>query len=189
VTAGRSGTAHSYLDEPWDFSREPDEATIYRQALETLMKDRYLSALEIGCCIPDQTPSVAEHCDHLLVIDRSNPAIEEAKLRYRSLENVQFARQSVPYEYPHGCFDLTILSVGDYLTPQDLATLAAQIEDHTAQDGELLLSQGRTRSSERPLTGDQVHDFFLARQDWMRLAGTVRRQYRTDLFAKAGQRP
>ncbi len=185
VTRNCSGNLHTYSDDPWSFATEPDEGAIYGRALEALLEKHYIRALEIGWFMQSQTWLVAKYCDRLLAVNRSNEAINEAKLRHKGLNNVEFARKSVPYDYPGGCFDLTVLSIGDYFTRQDLAALADQITDHTARNGELLLVHWRQQSSDRPLNGDDVHDFFLERRDWMRLAGTTRSRYRIDLFAKA----
>ncbi len=178
---------YSASEDPWNFAGSEYEADKYRETLSGLARSTYRRALEIGCSIGVQTAMLAGRCDRLLALDVSEQAIERARSRCAHLDNVEFAVAEIPKEYPAGCFDLTILSeVGYYFALADLATLADRIAAHSQAGAHLLLVHWLPFVPEYPITGDQVHEYFLGRQDWQWLTGCKRERYRIDLFAKLG---
>ena len=174
-------------EDPWNFAASEYEKTKYQETLGTLDRERYGCALEIGCSIGVQTEMLAARCEHLTAIDISEQALEKARLRCRNLHNVQFFRMAVPDEYPEGTFELSILSeVGYYLAKPDLVRLAERIAKQSRGDGELLLVHWLPFVPDYPLTGDEVHELFLGRDEWTRVASARREQFRIDLLRKRG---
>ena len=170
-------------EDPWNFETSSYERTKYGDTLDTLNRPRYSRGLELGCSIGVQTRMLAERCNELVAVDASQLALDRAKDRCRDLMNVEFARMTIPAEYPVGCFDLTVLSeVGYYFSAPDLSALANTILEHSNAGSQLLMVHWLLEVHDYPITGDNVHELFLARPEWS-LAQSVRREkYRIDLL-------
>ena len=96
----------------------------------------------------------------------------------------------VPDEFPGQQFDLILLSeVGYYWSPADLARAAEQLIGGLNPGGQLLLVHWTPVVHDYPLTGDEVHDFFLAKatanEPLRHLAGQRHKTYRLDLFERS----
>jgi len=169
--------------DPWDFATSPYEREKYERTLGALTRDRYTNAFEIGCSIGVLTSSLAARCDHLLSVDVSESALQQARERNAGSANIEFQVLAVPGEYPRNMFDLTVLSeVGYYLSFEDLKTLAGRIHQHTNPEGHLLLVHWIPYVEDYPLTGDQVHDYFLSLPEWTCLSQFRAPQYRVELL-------
>ena len=172
--------------DPWNFATSEYEAEKYRQTLSALPRARYGNAFEIGCSIGVLTAQLAGRCGHLLSVDVSEDALRQARERCANLPNVAFEKRAVPAEYPDRSFDLTVLSeVGYYLNFPDLARLADLIAAHTNPRGQLLLVHWLPVVPDYPLTGDQVHDFFLCRPQWTPVSSFRAQQYRIEVLELA----
>ena len=175
-------------DDPWDFATSPYEAGKYAATLAALPLSRYERALEAGCSIGILTEKLASRCHHLLSLDVSPAALQQARTRCAALPQVTFERRYLPGEFPAGSFDLILVSeVGYYLSMPDLLALRAKCLNQLAPGGHLLLVHWTPYVPDYPLTGDQVHATFLeARGPGLRhLSGHREEKYRLDLFEKA----
>jgi 2-polyprenyl-3-methyl-5-hydroxy-6-metoxy-1,4-benzoquinol methylase len=147
--------------DPWQFRTSEYERDKYQATMASLSKDRYASALEVGCSIGVLTRLLSPRCNGLLAIDASATAIEEAKsINGRS---VTFRVANLPAEFPEGTFDLIVLSeVLYYFDKSDLAQVTRLCSDAISQDGEIVLCHwlGET---DYPLTGAEASELF-ARQ-------------------------
>ncbi len=171
-------------EDPWNYADSPYEKEKYERTL-AMLPGHNGNALEIGCSIGVFTALLAPRCDRLLSIDTSERALERARQHCRDIANVQFERLSIPAEYPDGQFDLTVLSeVGYYFSIEDLGVVADKIDAHAAEGGQLLLVHWLPFVPDYPLTGDQVHDFFLQRPGWARRQSATEPKYRIDLLQK-----
>ena len=172
--------------DPWNFVHSEYEAGKYRQTIATLNRDCYSRAFEIGCSVGVLTALLAERCGHLLAVDVSEEALRQARQRCFSMPQVAFQNLAVPGQYPETSFDLTILSeVGYYLSFPDLEKLAHLITQHTAHEGQVLLVHWLPAVAEYPLTGDQVHDYFLSLPDWNCVSEFRTPEYRIELLQAA----
>lgn len=172
--------------DPWNFATSQYEADKYKQTLAVLPESSYRSVLEIGCSIGVLTSQLADRCDQLLSIDVSETALQAARKRCAHLPQVRFKRLTVPGEYPPGCFDLTVVSeVGYYLSKPDLEKLAFRIKQQTNPQGQLLLVHWLPFVADYPLTGDQVHEYFLSLPDWKCLTSFQAPQYRLELLQRS----
>ena len=177
-------------DDPWDFAASPYEAGKYAVTLTVLPRERYSSALEIGCSIGVLTARLAERCERLLSLDVSEAALSQARKRCAALPQVSFERRYLPGEFPGGTYDLILVSeVGYYLALPDLLRLRERCVSQLAAGGHLLLVHWTPWVPEYPLTGDQVHASFAeeatapgGRLD--HLANRREERYRLDLFAR-----
>jgi cyclopropane fatty-acyl-phospholipid synthase-like methyltransferase len=176
---------YSTNPDPWDFASSPYEAEKYRRTLDSLPRDHYDSVLEIGCSIGILTSQLAARCGRLLSIDVSEAALQSARVRCAGIPNVSFEHLAVPHEFPPGCFDLTVVSeVGYYLGYPDLAKLGSLLEQHSAPNGQLILVHWLPFVEDYPLTGDQVHEYFLSLPHWECLTHFRAPQYRLELLQK-----
>jgi 2-polyprenyl-3-methyl-5-hydroxy-6-metoxy-1,4-benzoquinol methylase len=144
--------------DPWQFRTSEYEGDKYLATLGSLTKDKYTSALEVGCSIGVLTRLLNPRCVHLLAIDASATAIEAAK----SINdpNVAFRIANLPDEFPQGTFDLIMLSeVLYYFSASDLKRVARSCTDSISPDGEIVLCHwlGET---DYPLPGVDASELF-----------------------------
>ena len=147
--------------DPWQFRTSEYERDKYQATMASLSKDRYASALEVGCSIGVLTRLLSPRCNGLLAIHASATAIEEAKSINGG--SVTFRVANLPAEFPEGTFDLIVLSeVLYYFDKTDLERLARSCIDAISRDGEIVLCHwlGET---DYPLTGAEASELF-ARQ-------------------------
>ena len=172
--------------DPWDFETSDYEALKYKSTIDALPKARYDNALEIGGSIGVLTALLANKCDSLLSIDVSETAQKKAIARCRDLPQVRFRIARVPQNFPDESFDLILVSeVGYYLSRLDLNKTRRLILEHLKVGGHLLLVHWTLYAKDYPLTGDEVHDFFLeANKDLKHLKGSRHERYRLDLFER-----
>ena len=130
--------------DPWGFETSPYEQEKYTATLAALPHPHYTEAFEIGCSLGVLTARLALRCAHL-------PQVE--------LRHLQ-----VPKQFPSQQFDLIVLSeVGYYWSPADLARAAGQLLAGLRPGGHLLLVHWTPPVHDYPLTGDDVHDYFLTK--------------------------
>lgn len=173
--------------DPWQFETSEYEAKKYATTLAALPKAQYRSALEIGGSIGVLTEKLAARCQSLLSLDVSAQAQARAKARCHELSQVEFAIMQVPRQYPLRTFDLTLVSeVGYYWGWDDLPQAQQQIAQQLEPGGHLLLVHWTPHVEEYPLTGDQVHEAFLAQvgTTWRPLVSQREDRYRLDLLER-----
>ena len=175
--------------DPWSFATSPYEYQKYKATMAALPRSNYPNAFEIGCSIGVLTQMLADRCDHLLAVDASELPLKTARERLAAYANVTIQQMSIPGDFPDDAFDLIILSeVGYYLSMPDLERARQLLIDRLNPGGHLLLVHWTPFVHDYPLTGDQVHDFFLqeARPEGPLNHLTNQREstYRLDLFEK-----
>ena len=175
--------------DPWKFETSNYETAKYAATLAALPNDRYRSGLEIGGSIGVLTEMLAARCNSLLSIDVSEQAQQQAIARCHSLAHVRFQLACVPESYPDEQFDLTVLSeVGYYWCWDDLKKAQELMLNHLEPGGHLLLVHWTPYADyyDNPLSGDEVHEAFLAlpSSQIKHLRGDRAEQYRLDLFER-----
>lgn len=175
--------------DPWNFAASPYEAAKYAATLAALPRAHYHAAFEAGCSIGVLTEQLAPRCGSLLSIDVSPAALDQARARCAALPQVRFERRYLPGEFPEGTFDLILVSeVGYYLSMPDLLGFRERCINALRPGGHLLLVHWTPFVHDYPLTGDQVHETFLAAATGERLRHLSDRReerYRLDLFERA----
>ncbi len=149
--------------DPWRFATSVYERGKYAATMASLPRERYASALEIGCSIGVLTHELAGRCDALLAIDPVAVALDAARERNRHSPHVTFRQGAVPADYPSGSFDLILLSeVAYYLAGPDLERLVDQVGASLRDGGNVVLVHwlGET---DYPLTGDEAVELFCGR--------------------------
>ncbi len=178
--------------DPWKFETSDYEAKKYAATMAALPQDRYRSALEIGGSIGVLTEMLATRCDSLLSLDVSEKAQQKAIERCQALSHVRFQIMQVPQAYPDEPFDLTVLSeVGYYWCLDDLRKAQQLILHHLEPGGHLLLVHWTPYEAyyHNPLSGDEVHESFLAlpSSQLRHIKGDRAETYRLDLFERIKQ--
>ncbi len=174
--------------DPWGFETSPYERAKYEATLASLPRERYASALELGCSIGVFTRQLARRCDALLAVDVAASALALARERCRDLPQVRFEQAVAPRDWPAGTFDLVVLSeVIYYLDRTDMTALAARVASSLAPGGEAVLVHwlGET---DYPLSGDEAAEGFMAA---LAADATVMHQartaeYRLDVLRRSG---
>ncbi|GAA3978631.1 class I SAM-dependent DNA methyltransferase [Hymenobacter antarcticus] len=175
--------------DPWDFETSPYERAKYAATVAALPRPRYAEAFEIGCSLGVLTAQLAPRCAHLLAVDVSEAALAQARDRCVDLPQVDLRLMRVPEEFPPRQFDLILLSeVGYYWNDADLARAAQQCVTGLKTGGQLLLVHWTPPVHDYPLTGDDVHNYFLAQATdsgpLQHLSGQRHETYRLDLLEK-----
>ena len=172
-------------DDPWEFTTSDYERAKYADTLAHLPLPQYENGFEVGCSIGVLTAQLAAHCTQLLSVDVSERALEQARTRCASLPNVQIEHLQIPEEKPAGQFDLIVISeVGYYWDRSDLDRAMTLLAAHHAPGGHLLLVHWTPPVHDYPLTGDAVHDAWIARSEWRTLSDQARERYRISVLRR-----
>lgn len=176
-------------EDPWKFESSPYEREKYAATVAALPHAHYDRAFEVGCSLGVLTEQLAPRCGHLLAVDVAEAPLVRARQRCAHLPQVEFRLLRLPAEFPEGQFELIVLSeVGYYWSPDDLARAAEQLIAALPTGGQLLLVHWTPYVHDYPLTGDEVHDFFLAKTKengpLHHLNGFRHDTYRLDLLEK-----
>jgi len=187
----------SYFDDvyrantdPWNFETSAYEREKYATTLAALTKPQYAQGFEVGCSLGVLTQQLATRCGHLLAVDVAEAPLQRARERCQDLPQVEFRRMSLPAEFPAGAqFDLIVLSeVGYYWALPDLERTAELLLAALRPGGQLLLVHWTPPVHDYPLTGDEVHDFFLRQAGpagpLRPVSGQRHETYRLDLLEK-----
>ncbi|GAB4024935.1 class I SAM-dependent DNA methyltransferase [Spirosoma koreense] len=149
-------------EDPWSFATSDYEREKYGATLAALPNLRYENAFEIGCSIGVLTRQLAQRCDRLLAVDASELPLPAARQRLAEYPAVTIRQMAIPNEFPADTFDLILLSeVGYYLAIPDLTRARQQLVGQLRPNGQLLLVHWTPPVHDYPLTGDEVHDFFM----------------------------
>ena len=170
-------------DDPWQYASNQYELQKYNQAIQTLPREKYTSALELGCSIGVMTELIAKKCIHLLAIDCAPSALTLARQRCAQLPHVHVKQAAVPREFPDGLFDLiTFCELGYYLSERDLAELYNKIAQALMRGGHLLMVHWKGKIEDGPLTATLVHTMIKSDQRFKRIACVTHPEYLLDLF-------
>ncbi len=176
-------------DDPWNFATSDYERAKYEATIAALPQKHYTHAFEIGCSIGVLSGMLAVRCDALLSVDASELPLKTARERLAKFPRVTVAQRSIPADFPTGQFDLIVLSeVGYYLSIADLTRARTKIVENLTTGGDLVLVHWTPPVHDYPLTGDQVHDRFMAVVGPDQLLTHLQHQragtYRLDVFRK-----
>ena len=173
-------------DDAWNLASSPYERAKFDHTIAVLDDRRYDRAFEVGCAHGVLTEQLSGLCRHLLSIDISAAAIEQARRRLAGKDDVTFAKMAFPRDAPHAeSFDLVVLSeVVYYWSDGDIARAADWLRDAIRPQGRLMLVHW-TGETDYPQTGDEaVAKLRAALGDGVVVETAERREsYRLDLWA------
>jgi alkylation response protein AidB-like acyl-CoA dehydrogenase/SAM-dependent methyltransferase len=171
--------------DPWGFETSEYESEKYNLTLQALPRQKYASGLEVGCSIGVLTACLAPRCQRLLSLDVAELALEQARLRCAHLPQVRFEQMHFPQQAPDDDFDLILISeVAYYWQQADLALAADALAARHLPGGHLVLVHLTEYVPDYPLTGDQVHDYWLARPEWHTLHSERHDRFRLDVLER-----
>jgi len=170
--------------DPWAFETSSYEAAKYDETLGALPKDRFDSALEVGCANGVLTARLGSRCEALLALDVSETAVAAARKRCADQPHIRIERRRLPDEAPAGIFDLILLSeVVYYWDSADIVRLADYVRSVAASGGYVMLVHwiGET---DYPKSGDDaVAELHAALGDEVAVVRSDRHEaYRLDLW-------
>lgn len=158
LTAGFFDEFYAGQRDPWGFETRWYEARKRALTLAVLPRERYGSALELGCSIGVLSRQLADRCESLLATDIAEQPLAVARRRLHGLPGVTVERRTLPAEWPAGVFDLIVLSeIGYYCSPHDLELLLERCRQSLAPAGTLVACHWRHPVGDYPLGGDEVH--------------------------------
>ena len=171
--------------DPWGFESSAYEQEKYADTLRSLPREFYENAFEIGCSLGVLTARLAPRCGRLLAVDGSETPLVRARERCQTLPQVEIRQMQVPDQFPAEQFDLIMLSeVAYYWSPTDFARAQAKIAAHLAPGGQVMLVHWTPPVHDYPLTGDEVHEAFLAIGGFQHLGGHRKETYRLDVLER-----
>lgn len=176
-------------EDPWNFTTSPYERDKYQDTINALSRERYANGFEIGTSIGILSAQLAKRCDRLLTVDASELPLKQARERLNDMPHVRVEQMRVPDTFPNELFDLIVVSeVAYYWSMDDLRKAQRLMVEHLQPGGQLLLVHWTPKVHDYPLTGDEVHEEFLAiardGQPLRHVHGHRAEQYRLDLFEK-----
>ena len=140
--------------EGWDFDGSWYERRKRAVTLAALPRERYRSALELGCATGVLTAALTERADDVLGTDIAAAPLDRARTR---APMARFVQAALPAEWPDGRWDLVVMSeVGYYLSPDDLDATIDRVLGSLDDDGVLVSCHWRHPDDEAVSSGDAV---------------------------------
>lgn len=126
--------------------------------LSTLPRVRFARGWELGCSNGELTEGLAARCEALLATDMSERAVVLARERVGERSDVEIIQACHPAQWPHGNFDLIVLSeIGYYLQPEVLADLIERLQDALVPEGVLVACHWKHAFEQAHQDGLAVH--------------------------------
>ncbi len=171
-------------DDPWSFATSSYEQRKYTLTVDSLPRERYLSAFEPGCSIGVLTELLAPRCDSLLATDIVPCALEQATKRLEDYENVMVDYRAIPESWPDETFDLIVLSeVAYYFDTRSLRDVLEHVECSTGPGAHLIGVHWRGET-DYPLTGDEAHALIDERKSLRNVVHHVEYEFVLDLWER-----
>ena len=159
--------SESYFDalyndnsDPWQYQTRWYEKRKRDMCLAVLPQAKYTSAIELGCGNGVFSALLASRCQTLVSIDGNKQAVQLAKQRLADVRNVKVIQGVIPSVLPtaKSHFDLIVMSeILYYLSPNDIDTVIAWIQQNLAVGGTLLCCHWRYDIDGFTMTGETVH--------------------------------
>lgn len=145
-------------DDPWDYENRWYEQRKRQICLSLLPQANYTAVLEVGCSNGVFSQDLAARCQKLICIDGNATAVQLAQQRLSHVDHVNVLQQQIPCQWPHGQFDLIVISeIAYYLSESELVQLAALAAQSLTPQGMILCCHWRYPIEGFSLTGTQVH--------------------------------
>jgi predicted TPR repeat methyltransferase len=133
--------------DPWESTTaaEQERFAVTLSMLEASQKNRFDSAVELGCAEGIFTKRLAPMCAHLLALDFSEVALERARKRLAGYPGVSFRRWDMRHDKLLEIFDLVVAMgvLTSLYRPGDVKRVADNIIESVESGGFLLFSDVR----------------------------------------------
>lgn len=168
--------------DPWDCATSRYERAKRSATLAALDAGEYDRALEIGCGVGVLTRELARRCRRLVALDVSGVALAQARTRCAGARGVTFGRCEVPAQWPHGRFDLVMLSeVLYFMNRAEIEEVSRLAHDSLEADGACVLVNW-TGENDLPVCGQQAAEIFARAAGWQLRRCSEAQFYRIDLL-------
>lgn len=162
LEAGYFDRLYAADPDPWRFTTSVYEDAKYAATLAALPRERYASAVEVGCSIGVLTERLAARCDRLIGLDVAQAALDAAAARCRDRAGVAFAISTLPATPPPGRFDLIMLSeVLYYFDEAGVRAMAAAVAAMASDGADIMLVHWLGPTPDYPLDGETAVTVFL----------------------------
>jgi SAM-dependent methyltransferase len=174
-------------DDPWRLAERWYETRKRALTVAALPREKFVSAIEVGCSIGTLTEQLAPRCERLLAVDIAARAVELAQKRLAGFPQVNVMQQDVSREWPPGEHDLVVFSeVGYYFEAESLRRLAAHAATSLSADGVIVTCHWRHPVADYPLTGDAARTLIRGASGLSSIAGYVDEDFGLDVLALPG---
>jgi len=168
--------------DPWACATSRYERDKRAATLAALGDREYRSALEIGCGAGLLTRELARRCGRLVALDVSEVALDEARNRCSGVGGVTFERREVPAGWPHGRFDLLILSEVLYFLTRDEIEQVSRLAHEAMDEGGDCVLVNWTGENDLPICGRQAAELFERAACWNSRSSREADLYRIDVL-------
>ena len=174
-------------DDPWRLQERWYEERKRALTVAALPRQRYSSALEIGCSVGALTEALAPRCDELLAVDIAQRAVEIAGERLSDQPHVSISQLDVSHAWPKGQRDLVVFSeVGYYFDAETLAALALRAAGSLAIDGVIVSCHWRHPVDDYPLSGDEARRIIREESGLVVVAHYIDQDFGLEVLAQRG---
>jgi len=154
---------YQQTSDPWNFEKSSYELERYDAVLESLVGQRYRSAVEPGCSIGILTAQLAPLCDHLLAFDFSATAAKSAAARCEGMPQVEVECHELSETFAFNDFDLVVLCEIGYYFPEPVwKRLVDRMTTQLGPGSTVVAAHWLGHSEDHELSGDQVHEVLLS---------------------------
>jgi O-antigen/teichoic acid export membrane protein/SAM-dependent methyltransferase len=91
----RYETMYQSQADPWNYHSSQYEKQKYSEMLLLLPKERFDSAIELGCSEGAFTKDLARRCNQVIALDISETALERARTENAELKNIKFHQMDI----------------------------------------------------------------------------------------------
>lgn len=176
-------------DDPWRLEERWYEQRKRALTVAALPRERFLSALEIGCSVGALTEALAARCDHLLAVDIAERAVQITQQRLAGNPGVSVAQLDASREWPKGERDLVVFSeVGYYFDAPTLAGLALRAAGSLSVDGIIVSCHWRHPVDDYPLSGDEARRLIREESGLVVIAHYIDQDFGLEVLAQRGYR-
>lgn len=175
-------------DDPWHIEARWYERRKRAVLMAALPFETVGRMFEPGCGNGALSLQLASRCDTLVASDTSQRALANARLRLESHQNIVFACQTIPAQWPAGQFDCIVLSeLAYYLSPADVVTLVERLRGSIAPHGYLVACHWNAPFAQRTQGTDALHELFKTSLALNTLVHHAESDFRLDVWsAQAG---
>ncbi len=174
-------------DDPWAFRQRWYERRKRALTLALLTKARYASIFEPGCANGELSAELAPRAERLLCCDAAEAAVTLAQSRLQGFAHAQVRQSRLPDQWPHGTFDLIVLSEWCYyLDADDLSVVIDKVRSSLTSDGQVLACHWRPPIDDCPQTAALVHQLLHRDLGMPCVAQVDDRDFLLDLWSRDG---
>ena len=172
-------------DDPWGFETRAYEAEKYARTMASLPRERYRRCFEVGCSVGVLSELLLGRCDELVATEINDRALARARERNAGYAHGHFLEMNFPKDVPEGTFDLVVLSEVAYYWAEQSFMLSQKLITERLLDvgGDLMLVHYTPEETDYPMTGDEVHERWLA-SNLRHLRSYRGAQYRLDVMRR-----